>query len=79
MHSWRPRATANQIGYFRPSGSVETAATAVANSAALLTEAVVLNYLALHGAVGSFGSVLPTNGLGSGASFDNLIAFAPIV
>ena len=73
------RATANQIGYFRPSGSVETAATAVANNVALLAEAVVLNYMALHNRVGSFGSVLPMNGLGSGTAFDNLIAFAPIV
>ncbi len=73
------RATANQIGYFRPSGSVETASTAVANNVALLSEAVVLNYLALHGRVGDFGTVLPMNGLGSGAAFDNLIAFAPIV
>ena len=73
------RANANQIGYFRPTGSVETAASAVANNVALLAEAVVLNYLALHNRVGSFASVLPMNGLGSGASFDNLIAFAPIV
>jgi hypothetical protein len=73
------RANANQIGYFRPSGSVETAATPVANNVVLLAEAVVLNYLALHNRVGDFGSVLPMNGLGSGASFSNLIAFAPIV
>jgi hypothetical protein len=73
------RPTANQIGYFRPSGSVETASSAVANNVALLAEAVVLNYLALHGRTGEFASVLPTHGLGSGASFDNLIAFAPIV
>ena len=73
------RATANQIGYFRPAGSVETAASAVANNVALLAEAVVLNYLALHDRVGSLGTVLPMNGLGSGAAFDNLIAFAPIV
>jgi len=73
------RATANQIGYFRPAGSVETAASAVANNVALLSEAVVLNYLALHDRVGSLGTVLPMNGLGSGAAFDNLIAFAPIV
>jgi hypothetical protein len=39
----------------------------------------VLNYLALHGRVGEFASVLPMNGLGSGAAFDNLIAFQPIV
>jgi hypothetical protein len=73
------RAGANQIGYFRPSGSVETASSRVANNPTLLTEAVVLNYLALHNRVGQFGSVLPMNGLGSGAQFDQLIAFQPIV
>jgi len=73
------RTTANQIGYYRPNGSVETASAAVANNVALLAEAVVLNYLALHGRVGDFASVLPTNGLGSGTAFDNLVAFAPIV
>lgn len=73
------RATANQIGYFRSGGSVETASSSIANNVALLAEAVVLNYLALHNQVGRFATVLPMNGLGSGASFDNLIAFAPIV
>jgi len=73
------RAGANQIGYFRRTGSVETAATAVANNVALLAEAIVLNFMALHGTVGNFASVLPTHGLGSGPAFDNLIAFAPIV
>jgi hypothetical protein len=73
------RTNANQIGYYRTNGSVETASSSVANNVALLAEAVVLNYLALHNQVGRFGSVLPMNGLGSGASFDNLIAFAPIV
>jgi hypothetical protein len=72
-------ATANQIGYFRPNGSVETASSAVANNVALLAEAAVLNYLALHNRVGDFASVLPMNGLGSGASFNSLIAFQPII
>ena len=45
---------------------------------ALLTEAVVLNYLALHNRVGQFGSVLPMSGLGAGA-LDGLTAFQPIV
>ena len=72
-------ATANQIGYFRPNGSVETASSAVANNVGLLAEAAVLNYLALHDRVGEFASVLPMNGLGSGASFNNLIAFNPII
>jgi hypothetical protein len=73
------RAGANQIGYYRRTGAVETAATPVSNNVALLAEAVVLNYMALHGTVGNFASVLPMHGLGSGPAFDNLIAFAPIV
>jgi hypothetical protein len=68
--------TAHQIGYFRPDGSVETAATPVANNVGLLVEAVVLNYLALHNRVGDFASVLPMNGLGG--AVDALTAFAPI-
>ena len=66
----------NAYGYFRPDGSVETAATPVANNVGLLVEAVVLNYLALHNRVGDFASVLPMNGLGG--AVDALTAFAPI-
>ena len=72
-------ATANQIGYYRPTGSVETASSPVANNVALLAEAAVLNYLALHNRVGDFATVLPMNGLGSGTAFQSLIAFQPIV
>ena len=77
----RPQLTrpdANQIGYFRSSGSVETASTRVADNVALLVEAIVLNYMALHNDVGRFSQVLPNHGLGSGAVLDQLIAFAPI-
>lgn len=45
--------TGNQVGEFRESGSVETAAAGfasqVANSPSLLAEYIVLNYIALHG------------------------------
>ncbi|HTO52322.1 MAG TPA: hypothetical protein VMR50_02965 [Myxococcota bacterium] len=70
-------ATAHQIGYYRPTAAVETAATPIANNVTLLAEAVILNYLALHNRVGDFASVLPMNGLGS--TLDPLVAFAPIV
>jgi len=40
---------------------------------------VILNYLALHGEQGRFGSLFPGNGLGSAALQDSLIAFNPIV
>ncbi len=75
------RATASQIGYYRNTGNVETAATRVSNNVALLAEAVVLNYLALHnGGVGRFASVLPAHGLGAtAADLDALTAFTPIL
>jgi hypothetical protein len=70
------RPTASQIGYFRPSGSLETGATRISNNVDQLVEAVVLNYLALHGRNGQFASVLPDHGLGG--DLDALTAFAPI-
>ena len=68
-----------QIGYFRPDASVETASSPAANNVNLLVETVVLNYMALHGDQGQFGQKFPTNGLGSAALQDSLIAFEPIV
>jgi len=69
-----------QIGYFRDTGSIETAATVVSNNVDQLAEAIVLNYMALHNDVGRFSLVLPNHGLGSTATdLDKLIAFAPIV
>jgi hypothetical protein len=67
-----------QIGYFRASGSNETGATRISNNVTLLAESIVLNYMALHDAVGSLSSVLPSHGLGQGAELDQLIAFQPI-
>ena len=63
----------------RPDGSVETAATPAANNVNLLAETVVLNYMALHGEQGNFGTVLPNHGLGSSTLQDSLTAFEPIV
>jgi hypothetical protein len=68
-----------QIGYFRPDGSVETASSPAANNVNLLVETVVLNYMALHGEQGQFGQKFPNTGLGSPALQDSLIAFNPIV
>ena len=72
-----PQTVDHQIGYFRDSGSLETAATPVSNSVGLLAEAVVLNYLALHDEVPNFDSALPGNGLPA-AVRDSLTAFTPI-
>ena len=77
----RPQLTrpdAQQIGYFKPNGSVETGATRISDNVTQLAEAIVLNYLALHGEVGQLGMVLPNHGLGSGAELDALTAFQPL-
>jgi hypothetical protein len=68
-----------QIGYFRPDGSVETASSPAANAVNLLVETVVLNYMALHGEQGMFSTKFPRNGLGNSTLQDSLIAFDPIV
>ncbi len=67
-----------QLGYFRPSGNVETTATPVANNVNLLVDVVALNYMALHGEQGNFGSVFG-NQLGNASLMDSLTAFQPIV
>lgn len=75
----RPPEQHQQIGWFRRDASVETAGTPAANNVNLLVETVILNYLALHGEQGRFGSLFPGNGLGSATLQDSLIAFNPIV
>jgi len=69
---------AQQIGFFRGSGDVETASSRVANNVDLLAEAIVLNYLALHDDVGQLDAILPGHGLGTGSELDSLVAFQPI-
>jgi hypothetical protein len=71
-------ASRQQIGYFRDNGSNETGATRISNNVVLLAEAIVLNYLALHGGLGVFDSVLPGHGLGSSGERESLVAFQPI-
>jgi hypothetical protein len=68
----------NQVGYFRDSGNVETGANRIADEVNLLTQAIVLNYLAMHDQAGMLNSVLPGHGLGSGGQLDPLIAFAKL-
>jgi len=70
----------SQIGFFRPTGSIETSASVISNNVDQLAEAVVLNYMALHNDVGRFSQVLPNHGLGAtAADLDALTAFQPIV
>lgn len=73
------QARHQQIGWFRGEGSVETASSPAANNVNQLVQTVLLNYLALHGEQGSFGTLFPGHGLGNSTMQDRLTAFAPIV
>jgi hypothetical protein len=64
-----------QIGYFRPDASVETASSPAANNVNLLVETVVLNYMALHGEQGASRTSFAATGSGSAALQDSLVAF----
>ena len=59
-------------------GDLETGATRISNNVELLSQAIVLNYLALHNETGRLAQVLPNHGLGSSTEQDRLIAFQPI-
>jgi hypothetical protein len=72
-------AASQQIGYFSADGSVVSTSSPGANSVVQLVEMVVLNYLSLHTSkVGTFGSLFPSQGLGSLSNQEALIAFPPI-
>ena len=70
-----------QIGYMDAGGSVQRAATPMANNVNLLVNSVILNYMALHGEEGSFDALYQglqiSHGLGS--NIDDYIAFQNIV
>lgn len=67
-----------QIGYFRPSGDVETGGSIAANNVNLLVDTVLLNYMALNGEAGSFASLFPNSAVGNPALMNSLIGFAPL-
>jgi hypothetical protein len=73
------QARHQQIGWFRPDGSVETSSSPAANNVNLLVQTVALNYMALHGNQGSFPTLFPGHGLGNATLLDSLTAFQPIV
>ena len=73
------QARHQQLGYMRSDASVETGSTPAANNVNLLVQAVVLNYMALHGEQGNFASLFPGHGLGNSSLMDSMTAFAPIV
>ncbi len=68
-----------QLGYYRATGAIETAATPFSNNVTQLAEAVILNYLALNNQVGKFAQILPAQGLGAASAWENYIMFQPIV
>ncbi len=67
-----------QIGYFRADGSVETSSSEISNNPESLAEAVVANYLALHGDEDQLDTVLPNHQIGSAAPVEDVIAFNSI-
>jgi hypothetical protein len=72
-----------QLGYMDAGGSVQRAATPMANNVNLLVNSVVLNYMALHGEVttGDFQAIYQNLGIGHGlgSDLDRFTAFEPIV
>jgi hypothetical protein len=79
----RPVAARNQIGSYTADGSVNTSSSPGANAVNLLSEMVVLNYMALHGQQGAFQSLRWSSGLstglGSSASYSSLIGINQIL
>jgi len=67
-----------QLGYMDAGASVQRAATPMANNVNLLVNAVVLNYMSLHGNndIAAFPTLFPNHGLGN---IDAYMAFEPIV
>jgi len=51
----------------------------MANNVNLLVNAVILNYMALHGDEGNFATLFPNHSLGTVANRDSLTAFQQIV
>jgi hypothetical protein len=67
-----------QIGSLSAAGDVVTTSWQGANAVNLLVEAVILNYMALHGEEGQFATRFPRNGLGGTSSRDPITMFAPV-
>jgi hypothetical protein len=76
----RPTLTRHQIGHYRSNGSVETGSSSsgqrIADNVVALSQAAVLNYLAMHGDEGMLDALLPGHILGS--NWANLIAFSKL-
>lgn len=73
------KAMHQQIGYMRPDASVDTSSSVAANNVITLSEAIILNYMALHGHQGQFPAMFPSSVIKSTSLIDKMTAFAPIV
>jgi len=67
-----------QLGAYSAGGDVVNTGFAGANAVNLLVETLLLNYMALHGEEGSFGTLFPGSGLGGNAQRDALTMMAPV-
>ena len=72
-------ARRQQMGYFSAAGDVVTSSSPVANNVNVLVQAVLLNYMALHGEAANFPTAFPGHGLGVTQTQRAMIAFNPIV
>ncbi|OUS28859.1 general secretion pathway protein GspF [Gammaproteobacteria bacterium 45_16_T64] len=74
-----------QIGYMDANGAVQTSSSVAANNVNLLSQTIVLNYMALHGEEGNFfdsayfGNDSSISDLGSSAVIDDLAVFESII
>jgi hypothetical protein len=68
-----------QIGRFSSDASVVTSSSPAANNVNLLVNTVLLNYMALNNQLGLFTTKFPNHGLGSGTSYEQFVAFDPII
>jgi hypothetical protein len=71
-----PFATTRQVGHYGMDGSVQTSVNSVANNPEALTQAAILNYMALHGEEGQFTTLFPGSAIQSDMA--NLLAFTQI-
>jgi hypothetical protein len=74
----RPVTAINQIGSLNADGTVNAMSSPGANAPNLVTQLVALNWMALNGIDGNFGTALPTQGLGAPAAWPKLTAFTKI-
>jgi hypothetical protein len=72
-------AASQQIGWFTADGSVDSTSSPAANSVTQIPEVMILNYMAMIGQGGQFGTVFKQQGLGSSTQQAALTAFGPIV